>query len=98
VLPTVIRSRITNPHKLPLDDCMFSNSIRTPLTCGGTLTNYVSTPLNCIRTLSNCTHTLLNCTCTLSNCMQMLPNCKRVRSNYIAKNLNKTAHIFAICR
>ncbi|MDX6446934.1 MAG: hypothetical protein QOH71_4008 [Blastocatellia bacterium] len=91
MVPADIRSRTTNPLNLPVDDCMFSNFIRTPLTCGSTLTNYASMPLNCIRTLSNCT-------CTLSNCMQMLPNCKRVRSNYIAKNPNKTAQIFAICR
>jgi hypothetical protein len=40
--------------------------------------------------------TLPNYMRTLLNCMQMLRNCKRVRSNYIAKNPNKTAQIFAI--
>jgi hypothetical protein len=94
-----------HPPKFPVDGCMFSNFIRTPLTCGSTSTNYASMPLNCTRTLSNCTRTLSNymrtppnCMCALSNCMQMLPNCKRVRSNCIAKNLNKTAQILAICR
>ena len=55
MLPADIRSRTTNPFNLPVDDCMFSNFIRTQLTCGSTLTNYASMPLNCIRTLSNYT-------------------------------------------
>jgi hypothetical protein len=86
VAPADIRSRTTNPLNLPLDDCMFSNFIRTPPTSGSALPNYASMPLNRTRTLPSRMS-------VLSNCTRMLPNCKRMFANYIAQNLNKIAQI-----